>query len=53
MKKIYILIDEWTEPCWYDRMIFVFDSKEKAIAKMNERRDDFLSHEDEDCIEER
>ncbi len=34
---------------WYLYLI----QKKKAIAKMNERRNDFLSHEDEDYIEER
>ena len=52
-KKVYLLIDQWLEPLWYDEMFFTFDTKEKAIAKMNERRDEFLGHENEDYIVER
>lgn len=49
--KVYILVDEWTEPFWYDEKIFVFSTIEKAKEKMEKRRKDFLSHEDEDYIE--
>lgn len=51
-KKVYLLIDQWSEPLWYDEMFFTFNTKEKAIAKMEERRNSFLSHEDEDYITE-
>lgn len=50
-KSVYLLIDERSEPLGCDTRIFVFTTKEKAIAKMEERRKNFLSHEDEDYIE--
>ena len=51
LDKVYILVDEWSEPLWWDLKIFVFSDLEKACQKMEERRNDFLSHEDLDYIE--
>lgn len=51
MKKVYILIDERLEPCNDDTKIFVFDTKEKAIAKMEENWKYFLENNNEDCVE--
>lgn len=51
MKKVYILIDEQLELCNDDTKIFVFDTKEKAIAKMEENWKYFLESNNEDCVE--
>ena len=50
-KSVYLLIDERSEPLGGDTKIFVFDTKEKAVQKMEERRKEFLSHEYWDYIE--
>jgi len=50
-KKVYLLIDERSEPCNDDTKTFVFGTKEKAIEKMEENWKNFIESNGKDCIE--
>lgn len=50
-KSVYLLIDQWTETFWNETNVTVFDTIEKAKAKLEEKRKDFLEHESKDYID--